>query len=572
MRALDEKAVHEQLERLLSSKAFDASERNRKFLRYVVEETLGGRAMQIKAYCIAVSVFKREPNFDPQLDPIVRLEAGRLRRSLEHYYLTDGRDDPIRIVIPKGSYVPHFEPGDGGIIPGPAGPEPAEVRRRRLPKGRFAVGGTALASLVGIVLFAWLHAGVSLVEPEALALSAASPVMADQGVDSIQIAPFHFYGPMTKGAALDQSTLADALTEQVVHLLADRMDLAVSVANPGSTGLMPGLRLDGSVQRDEGQVHVLMRLGESATGLVLWSERFDQLLTQDNAVALPRLIGSAIVARITQPDGILFQTMGRRLHAKPPKDLTARDCSFLASLYRYNRTAQEHALIRGCLENRSAGMDDAAVWAALSLIAADEQQFGFNRRADAGDPLDRALEMALRAVERDPDSSQPRIALYTAYCLRHQYDLCFAAGDQALAVAADDSQVLADMGLWHVEAGDSRRGAHLLKRAMMTAPSQAARLLPVYGLAQARLGGAMALVENAEETAGATTALYAARAVALVQLGRLDEAQAIASRILSMDPGFAERAAQRYRSQPLPPSLDATLRDSLFRAGLRLPD
>ncbi|QCO03659.1 hypothetical protein D3867_16610 (plasmid) [Azospirillum argentinense] len=90
----------------MASDHFDASDRNRRFLRYVVEECLDGRAQQIKAYCIAVSVFNREPSFDPQSDPIVRLEAGRLRRSLEHYYLTAGREDPIRIVVPKGGYAP----------------------------------------------------------------------------------------------------------------------------------------------------------------------------------------------------------------------------------------------------------------------------------------------------------------------------------------------------------------------------------------------------------------------------------------------------------------------------------
>ncbi|MDQ2106009.1 hypothetical protein QSG27_25160, partial [Azospirillum sp. C340-1] len=108
-RALDDHAVRAQLERILASDHFDASDRNRRFLRYVVEECLEGRAPQIKAYCIAVSVFNREPSFDPQSDPIVRLEAGRLRRSLEHYYLTAGRNDPIRIVVPKGGYAPRFE-------------------------------------------------------------------------------------------------------------------------------------------------------------------------------------------------------------------------------------------------------------------------------------------------------------------------------------------------------------------------------------------------------------------------------------------------------------------------------
>ena len=107
-------AIRAALERVLASADFDASERNRSFLRHVVEETLAGRAERIKAYNIATTVFGRDDRFDPQLDSIVRIEAGRLRRSLERYYLTSGRDDPVRIGIPKGSYVPTFEEREAG--------------------------------------------------------------------------------------------------------------------------------------------------------------------------------------------------------------------------------------------------------------------------------------------------------------------------------------------------------------------------------------------------------------------------------------------------------------------------
>src|SRR5689334_4277487 len=73
--------IRVELGRVLSSESFDASERNRRFLEYVVEETLAGRADRIKAYNIATIVFGRDDSFDPQLDPIVRMEARRLRRS-----------------------------------------------------------------------------------------------------------------------------------------------------------------------------------------------------------------------------------------------------------------------------------------------------------------------------------------------------------------------------------------------------------------------------------------------------------------------------------------------------------
>jgi adenylate cyclase len=104
--AIPSDLVQVQLERIIASSAFDASRRNRAFLRFIVEESLAGRADGIKAYTIVTSVLGRDDSFDPQSDPIVRIEANRLRGSLERYYLMAGQDDPIRIDIPKWRYVP----------------------------------------------------------------------------------------------------------------------------------------------------------------------------------------------------------------------------------------------------------------------------------------------------------------------------------------------------------------------------------------------------------------------------------------------------------------------------------
>src|SRR5687768_7069066 len=90
-----------ELARILASPEFDASERNRRFLTYVVEETLAGRADRIKAYSIATGAFGRSETFDPQQDSIVRIEAARLRRALEHFYLKQHDLAGIRISIPK---------------------------------------------------------------------------------------------------------------------------------------------------------------------------------------------------------------------------------------------------------------------------------------------------------------------------------------------------------------------------------------------------------------------------------------------------------------------------------------
>ena len=100
--------VRAHLDQLLHSPHFDGSARSREFLRYVVDEVLAGRAGYLKQATIAVEVFGRRPDFDAVIDPIVRVQAGRLRRSLERYYLLCGDRESIRIELPKGSYAPVF--------------------------------------------------------------------------------------------------------------------------------------------------------------------------------------------------------------------------------------------------------------------------------------------------------------------------------------------------------------------------------------------------------------------------------------------------------------------------------
>ena len=82
----DQTAVREQLERILHSAPFLQSQRRQRFLEYIVNETLAGRGERLKGYNIALAVFDRPQNFDPAVDPIVRIEAARLRDKLREYY------------------------------------------------------------------------------------------------------------------------------------------------------------------------------------------------------------------------------------------------------------------------------------------------------------------------------------------------------------------------------------------------------------------------------------------------------------------------------------------------------
>ena len=105
---IDHSQIKFALNRILNSEALRDSERIRRFLAYVVNEKLEGRETNIKAYNIAVDVFNKSESFDPQSSSLVRTYGGKLRDSLELYYLTEGKDDRVLIRIPKGAYIPEF--------------------------------------------------------------------------------------------------------------------------------------------------------------------------------------------------------------------------------------------------------------------------------------------------------------------------------------------------------------------------------------------------------------------------------------------------------------------------------
>lgn len=94
---------------ILASRVFSRSGRLRAFLEYVVECQLAGKAGQLKGYTIGVDVFGRPTGFDSGSDPIVRVQAGKLRKLLQEYYADEGANAPLRIHIPTGSYVPEYE-------------------------------------------------------------------------------------------------------------------------------------------------------------------------------------------------------------------------------------------------------------------------------------------------------------------------------------------------------------------------------------------------------------------------------------------------------------------------------
>jgi hypothetical protein len=119
--------VRRQLARIVTSTVLRDSLRLTHFLTFVVETTLAGDSNIIKAYTIAVGALDRRADFDPQTDPIVRVEAGRLRHALSRYYADVGRNDALIIELPRGTYVPTFRVRGGNSWAPPVAPQQPEA-------------------------------------------------------------------------------------------------------------------------------------------------------------------------------------------------------------------------------------------------------------------------------------------------------------------------------------------------------------------------------------------------------------------------------------------------------------
>lgn len=100
----DHETVLKHLDKIVESPGFVNAQRMRSLLKFIVHESLNGHTNALKAFTIAVEVFQRDESFDPQQDPLIRVQAGNLRKRIEQYYQDEGKDDPVIIEIPKGAY------------------------------------------------------------------------------------------------------------------------------------------------------------------------------------------------------------------------------------------------------------------------------------------------------------------------------------------------------------------------------------------------------------------------------------------------------------------------------------
>lgn len=120
--AVSPEEVRAALEVVVNSETLARADRARSLLAYLVKTEQNGEAARLKGFTIAQDVFGKDDDFDPAMDAVVRVQAGRLRDHLTSFYAGEGKDEPVRITVPKGTYVPSYvrHPGSAGAQDNPA--------------------------------------------------------------------------------------------------------------------------------------------------------------------------------------------------------------------------------------------------------------------------------------------------------------------------------------------------------------------------------------------------------------------------------------------------------------------
>ncbi|MDR6755270.1 TolB-like protein [Mycoplana sp. BE70] len=452
--------IEDQLARIRSSSAFDAPDRAHKFLTYVVQEALQGRADRIKAYSIAIEVFGRDATFDAQNDPVVRIEAGRVRRALERYYLLAGQKDPILITMPKGGYVPVFTRFTG-VEPGT--PAPRHERSWlgvRAPKIPWSIVGIVALAIAGMALLANL-ARWEFRSPESNPPASAVPDM-----PQVVVRPFE---DLT--GTRESAMIARGLTDEVIGQMARFKEISVIAGRPDDGGVkeratrndLPLYALEGRVRADNDKLRLTTRLLSRADNSVVWTGSFDADLGVRQLLDMESDVARAVATALAQPYGVIFQADAAQMLQAPPSNWKAYACTLSYYGYRADLSPQTHASVQSCLKETVEHFPNyATAWALLSLTYIDELRFRYRLEPPSPPLLDLAIQAAERAVELDPENVRALQAEMLARFFQGDVETALAVGERAFRINPNDTELSGEYGFRLALSGQWQRGCGIV--------------------------------------------------------------------------------------------------------------
>ena len=462
-------AVRAALARVLASDAFSNAPQLSAFLTLIVDYALDGRGPELKGYTIAVEALGRPPDFDPQVDPIVRVEAGRLRKALALYYTAEGSDDPVRIAIPVGAYVPVFEA---------TGKRPKRLEADAAPpagyrRSRLIVAGIAALAAVAVVAV-WASSGIWYRPHTAETGTLAGPpeqTAAGQALDPgapsepLQL-PIVLVAVSEPSADPARVELAQRFSGLLVDAMA-RFDDLITVTTPnwqrGADTADYVFEL--STVRTGNITQGLGRLRNVRDGRVVWAVSSNRDLSETAADPELDVIARRLATWLAGPYGLI------QADVKSATRSPALRCLVQAFDVGSTGSPQEHLAARDCIE-RILQQEPSfhPAWSRLTRLILDEYTSGLNPQA--GPPLDRALAAALTVLRLAPSSARGQQVLMDTLFARGEIENALRAGQRAMLNNPYDPDIMADVGARFVRLNRPAEGLPLLQSAIAVSRNQ----------------------------------------------------------------------------------------------------
>ena len=562
-------AVRATLERLLASETFGRSERARELLRYLVERQLAGEADRLKGFAIAVDVFGKNAGFDSSTDAVVRVQAGRLRELLNQYFATEGASDPVRIAIPRGSYVPTYEanepastapeeegePAVAAVAPPPpkrrAAARPAIARQLRFFWGAIAV----VIAMLGALL---VRQGV-LSPPDGIEAAAVETAVATSSIartNSPVDLPAVYVDADARGPDAERVVIALRTglsgfdTVNFIGRAADGQPLSASRTSfvfrviPGSS--------DGDI---------LLELQNMATGRVLLSRRLSAETLASSK--LDDRIAGILTASIPASGAIYNYIEQGNLQA----GLT--QCLLLDEKYYLDQNARTHKTAYRCVESLiEQGVKSPLVYseaAALQLEAATKR-FPY----PAGATTDQALALARNALQMGSTSASVHRSYGYINSRLGKTDAAIHWMRKAYELNTYDLGMGAAYGYALVFAGNYAEGTPILERAIDA--SSARPTWWDFGLFAGKfMLGDMEGARRASDSLTTTipkSHYLTAGIISAEASGDRDLAEKLRQTLIAEFPKFAANPRPVFVERNYPPELTGRLVDALRKAGI----
>jgi adenylate cyclase len=498
-------SIRDQLEHMLASDAFAQAERLGRFLAFAVEQSLAGNNKSLNQYAIAMEVFDRDESFDPNIDAIVRVEAGRLRSKLLGYYDEAGRFDPIQIRFAKRGYAANFQ-----------------FRRAAEDSPGSGPGGGPTKNSV-------------------------SPIIA--------VMPF-----MNMSADAEQEYFADGITEDLITDLSKLP--SVSVISRQSTFAYKGvavtvqqvceeqganLVLEGSVRKVGDSVRITAQLIDGASGKHIWAQRYQR--DMGDIFELQDEVNQKVVHALSLQ---LTDSERQRLGRRGTDVIDAYDYVLRGMKEARAFTLEGSARARYCFES-ALQLDPgyATAYARLALNHIYRWIAGWSTSRE--DSVDKGAELAARAVALDDQLALAHAAMCWTRLWQGDHDNAIADGQRAIELDPNDVVALERLALCMSLAGDASSALPLIDRARRLNRNQTynfSRGVAMF-IKQDYAEAISLLRSDFEENPNfLPSGLYLASSYSLS--GHADEAAATAAEIVRISPNYkiAKDSRTQFKNPP----------------------